>query len=766
MALTGVIAVFPTSGPPGATPYVSGNNFTPGSTATVYFQTTSPIAFGQVTAGGFITIPFVVPLVARGNFYPVTVTTNAIPPDNSNVVLFQVTPQLTLVGASSGKVGGQVTVNGNGFQASSSVDILFDTTIVATVTASPVGIISNVTFTVPPSAQGVHAITGKDAVGSTPAVNYTVSPTMAVVPTDGGVNDQVTVSGNGFAANKTVTITFDGAAVATTPASVTTGSNGSFSATFIVPTAGRGDHTVRAQDASGNFATATFAIGQNITIAPTLGLVGDQVTVSGTGFDIQKRVTITFDGVAVTTNPATVTTGADGSFSATFIVSSAANGAHTVKVQDASGNSSTATYSVRHRMSMEPTEGKVGDEVSVSGSGFAGSSTVTIFFDNFSVGTATTGADGSFTNAVFNVPVSAKGTHTVKVQDASGNSDTATFATGETMSISPTSGFVGDQITASGTGFGANRSVTFYVDNESAGSTTTDANGSFSGTFTIPASANGSHTVKALDSVGNSATATVATKHRMAITPNTGVAGTAVAVSGSGFGASRQITVTFNGQAVATTPTAIVTGADGSFVGSFLLPASPAGSYTVEVSDGTNSDSASFTTNRTSSISPISTPNAPGYVGLELTISGTGFKADATVTVTYLTDPVVLATTKTDGSGSFSVTFTIPASIGGDHTITVSDGETTEEFAFIMESIAPAPPVPLLPPLDFKPKQPVTFDWQDVADSSPPVIYSLQIARDKGFSDLVVEKTGLAESQYTLTEEEKLGSVSKKEPYR
>lgn len=762
MALTGNIAVFPASGPPGSTPYVSGNGFTPASTATVYF-TTTPVAFGP-TPSGFISIPFVVPLVARGNFYAVTVVTNA--GDSSNVALFQVVPQIN-VGSTAGEVGDQVTVNGNGFQASSSVDILFDTIIVATVTASPAGIISNATFTVPPSAQGVHEITGKDAIGPTPGVNYTVSPTMTVAPTEGGVNDQVTVSGQGFAADDTITISFDGAAVATSPATVTTNSVGSFTATFVVPTAGQGDHPVRAEDVTGNFATETFSIGQSMSITPTQGLVGDQVTVSGSGFDAAKSVTITFGGVVVTTTPAVITTSVNGSFSATFIVPSAANGAHAVVAEDASGNSDAATYSVQHQiMAMEPAEGKVGDQVTVSGSGFAGSSTITIFFDNVNVGTAATAADGSFAGATFNVPVSANGTHTVKIQDASGNSDTATFTTGETMAISPASGFVGDQIAAIGTGFGANRSLTFYIDNESVGATTTDANGSFSGIFIIPASANGDHIVRALDSVGNSATATVATRHSMAITPNTGVAGTVVAVSGSGFGGSRQITITFNGQVVATTPTAIVTGTDGNFAAGFLLPASPAGSYTVEVSDGTNSDSATISTGRTSSISPTTLPNAPGYVGLEMTISGAGFKADTTVTVTYLTGQVVLATTTTDSSGSFSVTFNIPASAGGDHTITVSDGVTTEEFAFIMESIAPVPPVPLLPPLDFKPKQPITFDWQDVGDASPPVTYRLQIARDEAFNDIVLEKTGLTESQYILTEEEKLDSVSGKEPYR
>jgi hypothetical protein len=258
---------------------------------------------------------------------------------------------------------------------------------------------------------------------------------------------------------------------------------------------------------------------------------------------------------------------------------------------------------------------------------------------------------------------------------------------------------------------------------------------------------------------------TVATKHQMAIGPTTGVAGTVVAVGGNGFNANSQITIKFNNIPVSTSPAAIITAADGSFTASFALPPSPAGSYAVEVSDGSNSATADFTAFASSTISQTTTQASPGHIGTELTISGSGFKANATVTVTYETELVVLATTTTDSSGSFSVTFTIPASLAGDHTVTVSDGTTIEQFTFVMESDPPPPPRPLLPPMGFKPKQPITFDWEGVTDLSPPVIYSLQIARDSGFSDMVLEKTGLTETEYTLTEEEELESVGKNEPY-
>jgi hypothetical protein len=84
-----------------------------------------------------------------------------------------------------------------------------------------------------------------------------------------------------------------------------------------------------------------------------------------------------------------------------------------------------------------------------------------------------------------------------------------------------------------------------------------------------------------------------------------------------------------------------------------------------------------------------------------------------------------------------------------------------------MESDAPPIPPPLTPEEGIKAKSPVSFDWEDVTDKSLPVIYNLQVATDKKFTDasIVLKKEGLTESEYTLTKEEKLKSTKKEAPY-
>jgi len=57
------------------------------------------------------------------------------------------------------------------------------------------------------------------------------------------------------------------------------------------------------------------------------------------------------------------------------------------------------------------------------------------------------------------------------------------------------------------------------------------------------------------------------------------------------------------------------------------------------------------------------------------------------------------------------------------------------------------------------------LDWQDVTDLSLPVTYSLQVASDQNFSSLVLENEGLTDSEYTLSEEERLAAVTKFAPY-
>jgi len=519
-------------------------------------------------------------------------------------------------------------------------------------------------------------------------------------------------------------------------------------------------------------ATPALALGLvgTITISPTTGPVGTTVAISGTGFTGASTYTVKFD----TTTVATGTCDGSGDIVTNFSVPAKDRGQYAVTVTTtAPDTSNSINFTITPKVTLSPSSGHVGDTVTVNGSGFNASSSVTIYFDTTSVKTVTSDANGSFSDTTFTVPESYEGTHTVKGKDADGDSSTVNFTISPKVTITPTSGAVGDIITINGTGFADSSNVTIYFDSTNVGTATTNATGSFSNnTFAIPSTSRGSHTIKAQDADSNYATATFVVAHKITITPTSGAPGMTVTINGSGFGASKSVTIKYNGAVVTTNPATINTDATGNFTASFTVPTGGAGTYAVEVSDGTQSASTNFTVTTAITLSTITSEASPGYVGMKMTVSGTGFKPSSQVTITYTTTPVIVATTTSDIQGGFSVSFKIPKSEHGAHIITASDGTNTLEAIFIMERTAPATPKLLLPPNDEKAKSRPFFDWENVTkgvnnadEPSTPVTYDLQIASDADFIDIVLEKTELASSGYTLLKGEKLESTGKEAPY-
>jgi len=523
---------------------------------------------------------------------------------------------------------------------------------------------------------------------------------------------------------------------------------------------------------------ATPALAQPIVLTPTSGTAGTTVTVTGSGCTLYayETVYILFDAAANDpySQVASAYVSFDGTFTTSFQVPSSYTTAmtvpvtvqHTTGVYDAANVIATAYFSVTPgEIVVSPSSVYVGDQITVSGSGFTSGSYVTIYFDSASMGTTTTDAYGDFASSTFTVPESPGGIHAIEARDASGNDATATVTILPKITLTPTSGVVDDTLTISGSGFAAYSSVTIYFDTATLGTITTGAYGSFTNaTFTVPQSSQGNHTVRAQDAYGDYATGTVTVLPQITVAPTSGLSGTIVMVTGTGFGASKTMSIEYNAVSVTTDPATIITDARGGFTASFKVPAGPAGTYSVEATDGAYSDSADFVATVDATISPTTNGASPGYVGMELTIDGTGFKPSATVTITYTSEPVVLATITTDGDGDFSVTVTIPPSVGGNHTVTVTDGHTTKQLTFAMESEAPQVPVPLLPETGTKAESQAYFDWGYVDDQSG-VTYTLQIALDAYFNNIVLEKAGLTDSEYTITTQEKLSSVSKEEPY-
>jgi len=338
-----------------------------------------------------------------------------------------------------------------------------------------------------------------------------------------------------------------------------------------------------------------------------------------------------------------------------------------------------------------------------------------------------------------------------------------TVTGGGELEIDPDEGPVGTEVEISGTDFGDREDIIVEYDDDEidieGGDDETNSSGEFDTLIIIPESTAGDHTITVLgDDSDSEATATFTVEPEVTIDPAEGGVGAPATVSGTGFDSNSDITIHLDGDDVATDKT----DSDGSFEATFNVPAVASGTYDVAAYDeDENSAGVEFTIGATTvNLSP-----ATGHVDTEVTVSGTGYIAGTTITVKYDDTEVATATAKTDGS--FSATFKVPSSKYGERSVTISDGTTAKQFTFTMESEAPPIPPPLLPEMGVKAKQPVQFDWEDVTDDSLPVTYSLQIASRNDFAanSIVLEKTGLTESEYTLTEKEQLEPVSKEEPY-
>jgi hypothetical protein len=378
-----------------------------------------------------------------------------------------------------------------------------------------------------------------------------------------------------------------------------------------------------------------------------------------------------------------------------------------------------------------------------------------------------------------------------------------TVAQGPTLDpLSTTTGTAGTDVTVSGYSFPASTALVYTFDTTTivpkSGHTTSTGGGSFLAVITIPATATpGAHTITVTAGAGTaSASFTVSAPAALnPLSPVTGPAGTDVIITGANWPANGALIFQFNSVTLVPKAGSLQAGSDGSFTTIVTVPAATtAGAYLFTVTSGTTSKTTSFTvTGTVTTTPPATTPPAttppattppattppattpvstttPTYIPISaagagtldflaqpdatgaVSLFGTGYTPNGPVVFKY--DGVKVTTTTATAKGIVSAQITLPASSHGDHQISASDGINTGVLNYAVESIPPAVPSPLVPGMNAKVKSPIKFDWGDVTDPSLPVTYNLQISTDTNFATaaIVINKTKLTKSEYTLTE--------------
>lgn len=339
--------------------------------------------------------------------------------------------------------------------------------------------------------------------------------------------------------------------------------------------------------------------------------------------------------------------------------------------------------------------------------------------------------------------------------------------------MTPTEGPVGTEVELSGVGFDGNDEIRILYDGDlldigsGGGDRRFKGNGSFTSRVAIPESTAGVHTLTVEDEGDHSGQVQFTVEPGIVLSPSPASSGKEVTITGSGFGDDADIFVYFDGDVVYITGD-YDTNNCGGFVAKFIVPEIEPGSYLVEVEDDIfNIASATLNVGPGLEIEPVTSASAPGSVGDTVTVSGNGFMSNHEITITYqaLTPSTFTPTSQADGSLSYS--FTIPASKAGEHTIRATDGVSTKEVTFYMESTAPPAPALVLPETDTKASSKTEFQWEGVTDDSLPVTYELQVATNNQFTadSIVVNKIVLTGLTYTLSDEEELESTGEDAPY-
>ncbi|MDE1764508.1 MAG: IPT/TIG domain-containing protein, partial [Thaumarchaeota archaeon] len=207
----------------------------------------------------------------------------------------------------------------------------------------------------------------------------TSTTSLTLNPGSGSSGSTVTITGSGFASSSAVTLTFNGTVLATSPSTITTNTTGAFTATFTAPNYPAGNYNIAATDSHTNTVSSSFKLIPSLSLNPSTGPAGRVVTVTGSGFASLSAVTLTYDNVALTTSPGTITTDSSGSFTATFSVPSSASGNHNIAATDSKNNRVNVIYYLTTSttsLTLNPGSGSSGSTVTITGSGFASSSAV------------------------------------------------------------------------------------------------------------------------------------------------------------------------------------------------------------------------------------------------------------------------------------------------------------------------------------------------------------------------------------------------------
>ncbi|TAK60147.1 MAG: T9SS type A sorting domain-containing protein, partial [Bacteroidetes bacterium] len=526
-----IVSFTPSSGIPGTTVTISGYAFT-GASVVAFNGTNASFtvdSYSQITA----TVP------AGATTGVITVTTAA--GTATSATNFDLLPNITSFSPTSGVIGDVVTILGTNFTGATDVSFNGTSAAIYTVVSS-----TQIDAEVPAGATtGLIAVTTPDGTDNS-ATNFSVEPNVtSLTPSSGEVGDVITIGGTAFTG--ATSVTFNGVS-----ASYTVNSSTDISAT-VPNTATTGLVTVTTPSGS-NSSSTNFSVQPTIlSFVPTSGTPGASVVI--TGYAFTGATSVEFNGAA-----ASFTVNSYSQITAT-VPATATTGVITVTTPAGTATSATNFTLDPNITSFSPTSGIIGDVISIFGTSFTGATDV-----SFNGTSAVTFTVVSATQIDATVPAGATtGLISVTTPDGTDFSATNFSVLPDVQSFAPTTEQVGQSVTITGASFTGATSVTF---NGTSASFTVDNDAQI--TATVPNNTtDGVIVVTTPSGSGTSLTTFGIEPDVTGFAPASGIAGTSVVITGTGFDGITQVlfnavnasyTVNSYTQITATVPASASTG--------------------------------------------------------------------------------------------------------------------------------------------------------------------------------------------------------------
>lgn len=644
------------------------------------------------------------------------------------------------VSPSSAAAGSRVTVSGTGWSTNDSVTIYLGTgtlTELCHVTASSTGTIATQSCTVPtilPDA--AYTISAKDAGSLTETGgSLTIVPSVTLLGEGGNATataapgQSVGITGAGFSASSTLSAKFGASAVTLSPGAVSTATGSISGVSFKVPSsAPTGVATVTVTDANTHSATYDLDIYHaTISHTPANADSGQPVTFSGSGWPENDSISVRLvQGSNPPIGVCSVTADSTGTVSpeSCLVPAGVVRGTYTVVAVDGSISvEDTSSFVLQSGIVLLGEAGRAtsdatpGQQIQVTGSGFAPTSNISATFGGVTVSltgtTLQTNSSGSFSGVSFKVPSSAGvGTQPVVVRDAAGNNATfALFVYQATISTNINKGDSGRQILFTGTGWPGLDTLTISMVSSSGAATnacsavtvTTNSDGVLDAhsciiPTTIP---RGSYTVTAVDgSLSESAVA------KFSLEPGVALLGEAnsttanadqyqtLGIVATGFAPSTDLTVEFNGAAVPTTPATLETSPAGAApTSTFVVPGvSSPKTVTVTVLETTSpAIVAKFTLHVfKATLTPAATTGVSGH---HMAFTGGGWPGNDPISVRLVSgsNATMVCRITTDATGTIEKqTCPMPTSIPqGPYTLNAEDTFINYNYGLSAGTVSP-----------------------------------------------------------------------------